>query len=189
MDHRRRSDRGESLIELVVSIAMMGILITALTGAILVTVSSASTFKTAINPQNNVGLIINNWTDAINQQAYQVCATASSFPAPKLPAAPASPPAGYQPYSSSITVQYWDNRQDPATGLPKGWQTSLDTCPAKDQGALLLTLYVNAGSEKSVIQSEQTLKVVLRNPCNAQPANPVDPSDPLGLNQQAGCSG
>ena len=144
-----RSDAGDSLLEVIVSISILSVLAASLIGSIFVTNNTSGQIQNDVSINTNVGQIITNWSDVVTQSAYVPCATSNDVPPP-------SPlPDGSVTYSA--TVQYWDGTKFADT-LPTGPCT-----PSTDTGAQLITLTANAPT--SVFGQNQTLAVVKRKPC------------------------
>ncbi|MEI6620484.1 MAG: hypothetical protein WCP28_01080 [Actinomycetes bacterium] len=171
---RGRTDNGESLTELLVSIALMGVLVTALMGAVFVTIASSKMLKDEVAPENNVGLIIANWADAIDLTAYASCATAASVAHGSYPGSDAAGTmwtwdaangrwtkgSGAALFTATVTeVTYWDIGTDV---VDPGF---VATCPGNpDDGAQQLLLTVT-GPPSSTSGTTQSVRIVKRNPC------------------------
>ena len=133
----RISDAGESLVELLVSIAIFGVAVLAILGAITMSASSSSLHEGQVTAQN----LLRNWAEQVTSAPYDECATTGQI----LAASPA--PAG----GSVTAVRYW-NTASKSFG---------STCSSS--GLQRVTLHVDAPS--SLGDFAQSLDVVLRKPC------------------------
>jgi Tfp pilus assembly protein PilV len=139
-------DSGESLIELLVAIVVIGIGVTALLGAWQIAVASSSLNAN----QSKAQAVVRSWAESISTvtdtgpYAYVPCAGAASIPAAS------GLPTGFTAVVSG--VQYW---------TVSGWSVA---CPATDLGAERVSLKVTspAGLYPGI---SQTLDVVRRRPC------------------------
>lgn len=151
MTRRRpqRGDAGESLVELLVSISVIGIAVTALLGAIGTAVDSSRQHQDTARGQ----AILRSWAETLSRPqdsgsgyTYTSCATPAAFP-------PASGsvtvPAGW---SAAVTsVQWWNG-------------TTWSTASCDDGGLQKLRLTVT--SPATVWPgTAQSLDVVVRRPC------------------------
>jgi type II secretory pathway pseudopilin PulG len=149
---RTRDDAGESLVESLVSLAIIGIAVTGLTagfgilGAARTAQDGAVTHAAAAQVQG----VLRSWAQTLSRPAdtgsgyvYTPCASASSFP---------QPAALLSGWSASVdSVQYWSGT---------GWTATCGT----DQGLQRVRLSVtSAGATYSA--STQKLDVVVRRPC------------------------
>lgn len=143
------SDRGETLIELVVAVAILGIAAVAILGGLMMSI------RTSVMHRNDAtgGAYVRSFAEAIqtdvDTNGYRTCATASSGYAGV--AVPDLPP-GYTP--SVTSVQSWNG-------------STWGACTA--DGVQRLDLKVTtAGS--APLSAEEKLTVVLRQPCNGSAA-------------------
>jgi prepilin-type N-terminal cleavage/methylation domain-containing protein len=146
----QRSDRGETLIELVVAVAILGIAAVAILGGLMVSI------RTSVMHRNDAtgGAYVRSFAEAIqnavdNSGGYRSCATASSayagVPVPDLPAG----------YSTSVTaVMSWNG-------------SSWGACTT--DGIQRLDLKVTTTGD-AALKAEETLTVILRQPCNGNAA-------------------
>ena len=119
---RSRNDRGESLIEVLVTIVIIGISVPAIMGAVLLSVSVSSQDRRQIEAQ----ALLASWVETIAREnktdaAYSSCVGLSYYAT--SPYAPAAVPTGFT--TSVVAINYWDT----ATG------SYVTTCPAVDSGA------------------------------------------------------
>src|SRR6266498_4448773 len=97
VDDRETGEAGETLIELLVAIVILGFSVIATLGGILVIVESATMLRKQAQSQNS----LRSWAEQISMGPYSDCATAASFslPSPSLP-------SGFTPRVTA--VQYWN---------------------------------------------------------------------------------
>jgi len=166
---RGDAQRGDSLIELLVSIGLLGIMVTAMMGAVFVTVASARMLRTEVAPANNVGLIMGNWADSITMSGYVQCESGSALAARNSPGAgwawdgsKWTKGSGADLLTAQVTnMTYWDLGSD--TVAP----AFSSTCPAGgDTGVQSMKLVVTAPAN-STYGDMQDLMLVKRNPCSA----------------------
>ena len=143
----RSSERGETLIEILVSVTILGIIGVALVGGLLMISTSSVVHRDAASSQNSM----RNWAESVSSSAYGACntLTAASFLALK----PANLPAGFT--ASVPSVLYWNGSAFVAGPCTVGG--ALDTGLIKV--TLQLTPPVTPGSHA------ETLVVVKRKPC------------------------
>jgi len=134
------NDTGETLVELLVAIVILGISVVAILGGLAVVVQSSTLHRKQAQSQNG----LRAWAEQIGAATYNDCATVGSFglPSPALPSG----------FTAQVTaVQYW-------TGTSFG-----NSCVA-DQGIQKVTLRVTAVNSPYP-GFTQTLDVVVRKPC------------------------
>lgn len=122
----RTDQRGETLVEILVTIAVVGITLTGILGGIALAVSSSGDQQGRATAET----VLRDEAEALANAsvAYVPCATTSSYQ-PSY-----TPPAGWS--ASITTVRYWDAK------TPAGW---LASCPAPDAGLQRLTLTATDG--------------------------------------------
>lgn len=133
----RPTDAGESLVELLVSIAIFGVAVLAILGALTMSASSSSLHEGQAQAQNK----LRNWAEQLSGATYVECATAAQI------AAAAPVPTG----GSVGGVQYWNTATKSFGG----------SCSSS--GLQRATLNFSAPS--SLGSFTQSLDVVLRKPC------------------------
>jgi type II secretory pathway pseudopilin PulG len=140
-----RDDAGETLIELLVALMVIGTAVTAILGALVVAVNSSVLARN----QTRVQAALRSWAEQVaavgdtGTYRYVPCAAPSAFPAPDVV------PSGFT--ATVTSVEYW-------TG--DAWT---DTC-GTDAGVQRVTLRVTApGRVYSTVT--QSLDVVVRRPC------------------------
>jgi type II secretory pathway pseudopilin PulG len=140
-------DRGETLIELLVAIVILGLGTVAIVGGILISVDSSTMHRNQAQAQ----ALLHSWAErisAVTDATYTPCAGTGAF---------GSPPNGTVPtgFGTQVTqVQYWD----PSTS---GFVTACST----DSGVQRVRLTVTAPSGLYPGFS-QSLDVVVRWPCS-----------------------
>ena len=144
---RPAGDAGETLIELLVAVVVIGTAVVAILGALVVAVDSS----TLARNQTRVQAALRSWAEQVTAVGdtgtyrYVPCAAAATFPDP------ATLPTGFVP---SKSVQYW-------TG-----STWSGTCTT-DAGVQRVTLRIEApGHAWSAVT--QSVDVVVRRPCAAE---------------------
>jgi len=137
-------DRGETLIEILLTVVIMGITVTAILGGVGVGVLMSDVHR----KQATAGVAVRDLAEAVQDSVagtgYVPCATAAAYASPPGYAAP----AGYTASVVPTSVRYW-------TG--GGWQA---VCTV-DSGLQRITVQVASTDGRA---SEQ-LDVVLRRPC------------------------
>lgn len=143
----RRGDAGETLVELIVAVAILGIAAVAILGGLMLSVKSSDLHR----KQATGGAYVRSFAEAIQNSidlsgGYKSCGSApaayGAVPVPGLPAG----------YSTEVTtIQSWS-----ATG----W----GACTA--DGIQRVDLVVRSGDTDPTRRAEETLTVVLRRPCN-----------------------
>jgi type II secretory pathway pseudopilin PulG len=140
----RSEDRGETLIELVVALAILGIAMVAIVGAL----GASITMSDIHRKQSTAGAEVRNYAELVQNYVagtgYTACAAPASYAAATVGY---TAPSGYA--ASPTTVKYW-------TG--SAWSAS---CPGTDIGLQQLTLSVSSTDTRAVEQ----VVVVLRKPC------------------------
>jgi Tfp pilus assembly protein PilV len=136
------SDLGESLVELLVSIVIMGIAVTAILGAVGMAASSSSTHENLAKAQQ----LLRNWAENLTYSPN--CPTVVN---------PFSAPAGYA--VNTPTVTYWNATAQDFSGA----------CAANG-GMYRVKLSITPGGQGSAIP--QTLDVTMRRPCSGPVATP-----------------
>jgi type II secretory pathway pseudopilin PulG len=144
-----RDDRGDTLIELVLAVAIMGVVMVAVLGAVVTAVVMSDTHR----DQATAGAAARNYAEAIQTMVagggYVDCAGESAYAAP----GGFSVPTGYTASIVSGSMGYWDDAD---------WQTTCTT----DRGVQRLTTEVHSDDDRA---SERVV-VVLRKPCRQDQA-------------------
>jgi len=143
-----RTDRGETLVELVIAVAILGIAGVAILGGLMMSVRSSVVHRNDASGDAYVRSFaeaIQTYVDANN---IQPCATAAS----SYKAVPVTDlPSGY---TKAVTVQSWNG---------SAW----GACTADGIQRLDLTITTTGDVEH---RADETLTVVLRQPCNSTTA-------------------
>jgi Tfp pilus assembly protein PilV len=133
----RPTDAGESLVELLVSIAIFGVAVLAILGALTMSASSSSLHEGQAKAQN----ALRNWAEQISGATYVECASAAQI------ATAATVPSG----GSVGAVRYWSTSAKSFSG----------TC--SNSGLQQVTLNYSAPSSLGAFT--QSLDVIIRKPC------------------------
>lgn len=151
------SDGGESLLELLIAIAILGIAVVAVVGSLVTGVLVSDVHR----KQTVAGSTLRNYAESVESSvaastsAYTSCGTSAAYATPSGFTAPAG-------YTASVTaVRYWK-------GVPTlSFQT---TCTSPDSGVQKVSLRVRSNDGRAT----ETLDIIVRKPCRA-----TDPaSDP-----------
>ena len=137
-------DRGETLLELLVAVTIMGIAVVAIIAGIGTSILVSDIHR----KQATAGTVVRNYAEAVDRGIaagpYTSCATTGAY---------ASPP-GFSPtsgFTASITaVQYWNDTTKTFSG----------TCTT-DGGVQKLSLRVASGDGRA----SETLDLIVRKPC------------------------
>jgi len=140
-------ERGESLIELLVSVTLMGVALVAIISGI----TTAIVMSDVHRKQATAGTVLRNYAEAIQNMVtgggYVACASATSYASP----AGFTVPGGFSKSVVGGSMRYWS---------AGAWQS---TC-ATDAGLQRLTVQVQSDDTRAVEQ----LVVVVRKPCRLQ---------------------
>jgi Tfp pilus assembly protein PilV len=145
-----RHQRGETLIELLVTVSIMGIAFIGILAGIGVTFVASDSHRQAATAEG----VLRNYAERIQDPTdvpYVTCATTSSYTTPIGFALPA---AGW---TASVTSALWWQGNTPPTFL-----ATLATCPSSDKGLEQLTLTVK--SPTGLHQATATVVIVKRKP-------------------------
>jgi prepilin-type N-terminal cleavage/methylation domain-containing protein len=122
-----RSEAGVTLIELMVTISILGIAFTALLASLMGVFSFGEQHRKLAVGET----LVRRYADSVNNATYVDCATTSSYSASLTPA----PPTGYT--VTITTVEYWNGDASATFG------TSQSGCvSASDKGAQRITVRV-----------------------------------------------
>jgi type II secretory pathway pseudopilin PulG len=150
------ADRGETLIELMVAMMIMGTAILALLGGLATAIRVADIHR----KQATAGALVRDFAEAVQTEvaaspsAYRACADLAQYGSTFDP-----PEDGYDP--TVVTVQYWNG-----TAF-----TNLCTT-ATDSGVQRLTLRVTNSSISPTVA--ETLDIIIRKPCRPTTDFPGD---------------
>jgi type II secretory pathway pseudopilin PulG len=146
---RIEGDRGETLLELIVAITILGVCVVAIASGIALSVKVSAIHR----QQSTAGAYVRNYAEALETSVaaggYAPCAGTASYPM-------YIPPAGY---TASVTkVEYW-------TGVM--WTTTGCVVSADDSGTQRLSLQVASSGNSPGNGAAEALVVVLRKQCSA----------------------
>ncbi|MFD4372357.1 type II secretion system protein [Streptomyces sp. NPDC058486] len=130
---RRRGEEGETLVEALVAVVLVGIAFMAILGGIGTTIVSSVTQQTVTTSAS----VVRSTAEKIVSTPYVPCAASYETP---------PPPAGY---TVTVEIEYWD-----------GVGAFGRSCPTADTGVQKVTLTVRSTGPRSV--RDATLEVVKR---------------------------
>jgi type II secretory pathway pseudopilin PulG len=143
------NDRGESLIEILVAVLILGLTATAIMGGLLTSVKLSDVHRKQATAGADVRSYAESVTRAVAAGGYQPCAVTSSYlPGPGPTSVHFTPSPGAVP--TVVRVEYWSD-SGPATAW--SWKP---TC-AVDLGLQRVTLQVRSADSRA---TEQTVVVV-----------------------------
>jgi hypothetical protein len=142
---RVRAEQGESLVELLVAIMIMGIAVTAVLGEVMMSASSSRMYQGVTQARE----FLHVWGEAIDKDPYVVCPSVSS-------SGIATPPGLV---AASVAVEIWKDGGFVPSGL-------VSSCPKSDSGLQRWTLSVTAPGA-GLPSTTQKLVLVKRNPCTS----------------------
>jgi type II secretory pathway pseudopilin PulG len=140
-------DGGESLLELLVAVVIMGIALVAIVSGLV----SGILVSDIHRKQTTAGSTLRDYAEAVeaavasSSSAYTACATTATYASPSGFSAPSG-------YTSQVTaVRYWND-----TSL-----TFSGTCPSPDGGVQKVSLRVRSNDGRA----SETVDIVVRKPC------------------------
>jgi type II secretory pathway pseudopilin PulG len=144
MTRRARGEGGETLVELLATIVIMGTAVIAVVAGIGVAITSSD----ANAKQVTALTVIRNYAEAIQAAPYAPCGTAASY-APG--AVGFTPPANFT-VSIVGAVTYYDGTSSPAVFSA--------SCPPPDKGAQRMTIKAHSSDNRA----DRSLEIVKRGP-------------------------
>ena len=143
---RTRGDSGETLVELLVTITIMGVLFIAVVGGVATTIAMSDVHRQEGTAEGAIRSFAERVSDP-SDVAYVDCATKASYASP----VGFTLPAGWT--ASVVSVGYWQGNNPP---------TFTGACPSPDKGLQQLTLQVQ--SKAGAHQATETIVIVKRRP-------------------------
>jgi type II secretory pathway pseudopilin PulG len=147
-------EAGETLLEILMTIAIVAIAFVAIQGAIFTALRASDYHR----KDTNASVILRNYAETMKASSgtYQYVPCAAAGGTVSYPAAPASLTADAAGYTPRITqIRYLAND----TTVTPTWQA---TCPATDFGAQELTLRVDSPSGDPVTHAGETVTIIKR---------------------------
>jgi len=153
--NRSSGDRGETLLELVIALVILGIAVVAIVGGL----ASSVLISDVHRRQAQTGVIARDYAEALqaaitaDQANYVACAGPASY-APSAAAVAATGFTVPSGYTATASVRYWDG-------------STFGSCPAGgDSGLQRVTLTVSSDDGRA----RQSLVVLVRKPCRSTDA-------------------
>lgn len=147
---RLASDDGETLLELVISIAILGISVVAIAGSIALGIKGSVVNRNQASASSYLRDYAEAFETAVAGSAYTACGTTSTPAYSNIYTAPS-------PFQASLgRVEYWTSAG--------AWATSGCT-PANDTGVQRLTLQVASGDSAESHGVVESLVIIVRKPC------------------------
>jgi type II secretory pathway pseudopilin PulG len=138
-------DRGESLVEILVAVTLMGVALVAIVGGLVTTIKVSDIHR----KQATAGVAVRDYAEAIQHAVdagkYKECALPADYASP----AGFAVPGGYSKSVIAGSVRYWDG---------SAWATA---CPAPDRGLQQLTIEVASTDSRAA----ERMVIVVRKPC------------------------
>lgn len=139
-------DRGESLLELLIALAIMSIAVVAVIGGLLASIAASDIHR----KQSTAGTAVRDYAETVEKYVagtgYKSCGAPSDYAAGAVGYTPV--PSGFT--ASAVAVRYW-------TGT--AWTSS--GCTSPDLGLQELTIQVASSDTRA----SERLVLVLRKPC------------------------
>ena len=160
--HREAAERGESLLEILLSIMIMGIAVTVILGGVGVAAKASTQDERQIHAQ----ALLRSWGEHVQARTtdatYVPCATTATYGASSVWAYTSPPPVGLEALPAGATatvtqVRYWDGG---TWAAPAGCDDPAPAEPGLQR--LELTLTMPDGLYPGF---SETYDVVLRRPC------------------------
>lgn len=136
-------DRGETLLELLISLAIMSIAVVAVVGGLVTSIAVSDIHR----KQSTAGAAVRDYAENVEKHVAGTGYTACAAPSAYAPGAVGfTAPSGYT--ASAVTVRYWSGT---------AWAAS----PCTDVGLQELTVQVASSDNRAT----ERLVLVLRKPC------------------------
>ena len=145
-----RDERGETLLELLISVTLIGIAVVAVFGGLTTGIVMSDIHR----KQATAGTVLHNYAEAVQNMVaaggYHACTSTSADETAYAPSVDfkKTVPAGYTPSVVSVSMRYWDGSK---------WNASCGS----DTGLQRLTLEVRSDDGRAT----ERLVIVVRKPC------------------------
>jgi type II secretory pathway pseudopilin PulG len=164
----RRSESGETLVELMITIAIMGVSIVAILGAIWTSIRISDYHRKT----TDADVVLRNYAEVIKSNSAAVPVGAASYDASYRPCEVLgtsgtyptyTPPAPNASYVATVESIQYLNGYDSTTNAPT-WRAQSSGCPAGgDQGLQQLTLKVTGPTSDPAVHGTETVTILKRN--------------------------
>lgn len=156
------SEAGETLLELLISIAIVGIAVTALLGGLRMAVQGSTLDERQVHAQ----ALLRSWGEhvvsATTDDTYVACATPGTYSAAPWAYTSPTPPAGLQPLPDDFTAEVTSVEYLTSPG-PAGTAGFGSSCPT-DYGVQRVELTMRVADAQQP-GFDATYEVVVRRPC------------------------
>ncbi len=167
---RGGAEAGDTLVELMITVAILGVSMVAILGGIWATLRSAD----YNSKSSSADTVLRAFAETMNEGRatdtyhYVPCTTAGG----QVPYPTYTPAAPYDHYTATITkIRYLNGY----SGDEPVWS---DTCPASDGGLQELTLKVTGPDNVPEVRGTETVTIVKRDALTDVPRTSTDPEDP-----------
>jgi type II secretory pathway pseudopilin PulG len=158
----RRGEAGETLVEILITVAIVGIGVVTIMGAIWTALRVADYHRKT----TNADVVLRNFAEAMQEKSgtfqYKPCATltgANAYPT----YTPVAPDTDHHPATYQATITKIEYLTGYTAGNDPTWQNSTSGCPGGgDQGAQRITLKVDGPTNDPQVRGVETVTIVKR---------------------------